>query len=39
MFLHSASRIAATSALVGMAALWLTLAAAHGAGLFAACSL
>jgi hypothetical protein len=39
MHLHSTSRIAATSALVGMTALWLALAAARRGGLITAFSL
>lgn len=39
MFLHSTSRIAAATALVGMLALWLSLAAARGIELSAGCPL
>ena len=39
MFLHSTSRIAAASALVGVLALWLSLAAARGTELLAGCPL
>ena len=39
MCLHSSSRIAITTALVGVVALWLALAAARGAELFAVCTL
>jgi len=39
MCLHSTSRIAVTTAAVGVTALWLALVAARDSGLFAACSL
>ena len=39
MFLHSTSRIAAAIALVGVAALWLSVAAARGMELLAGCPL
>ena len=39
MFLHSTSRIAAASALVGVVALSLALAAARGTALLAGCPL
>ena len=39
MCLHSSSRIAVTTALVGVVVLWLALAAARGAELFTVCAL
>jgi hypothetical protein len=39
MCLHSSTRIAVTTALVGVVALWLALAAARGAELFTLCTL
>ena len=39
MFLHSTSRTAAAIALAGVAALWLSVAAARGTELLAGCPL